>query len=164
MNSPIKVYASKINFILFGGLASLGVIASVISMETGYLAYTAFGIIVSFPILFTRIDYNDTYIRQVSISGSRTIFFKEVTEYTYGNIFLVKNRKWLRLDLKSYDKDDIEKLQMHIRLRLGKEVEYQELKVAGRGLLLSGFSWRDQDKKFKALIEKYDALPIRCED
>ena len=142
----------------------LGAMASIISLEPGYLGYTAFGIIVSFPILFTRIDYNDTYIRQVGISGSRTIFFKEVTEYTYGNIFLVKNRKWLRLDLKSYDKDDIEKLQMHICLRLGKEVEYQELKVAGRGLLLSELKWRDQDKRFKALVERYDALPVKHED
>ncbi|WP_310583913.1 hypothetical protein, partial [Deinococcus sp.] len=89
---------------------------------------------------------------------------KEVIEYTYDNMFLVENQKWLRLNLKSYGRDDVDKLQMHIRLRLGKESEYQKLKVAGGDLLLSGFSWRDQDKKFKALIEKYDALPIRCED
>ncbi len=121
--SSVRIYASRVSFAFSGCLASSGFFLSLINMEISYLAYTAFSILICFPILFTRVEYNINYVKRIGLLSSQKIFFENVSRYTYDTMFLIKDRKWARLDLKQYSRADVDKLQAHIRIRLDKEAE-----------------------------------------
>ena len=155
-----RIYASRINFILFGGLSSIGIIASCTGMNISHL--TSIILLVGFPMLFTKTEFNELYVRQLSVLGWREIAFDDVDRYTFDNAFLIRNQKWM--NLKSYDRGGIDRLQTYIRLRLGKEAEYQKIRSAARELLVSELSWKEQDRQFNASIEVYDSLPVKLRE
>jgi hypothetical protein len=159
----VTIYASKTNFLLIGGLASLGILTTLITLNAEYLGLTVVFLVMGIPILFTRIVYSDDYIKQANIFGPRTILFKDVIRYTYDDQFLTNDSKWVRISFKSYGQNDIEELQNFVRVRLGKDVEYQKIRTATSAMLRSISSqgeWKKYSRDFTALVKLYDDLPI----
>lgn len=58
----------------------------------------------------------------------------------------------------------ISRLQAALCLRLGKEAEYQKIRLAARELLASGLSRREQNRRFRTLVEAYDPLPVKLRE